>query len=92
MFYEDFRRVAAPFGQAAPGDVRLELRHGVFLAASDLDRLVTALEGIDESAVGFRRTCAGSEPGRMKRHGAALRTHCEQIDAEMRRGVAPSPV
>ena len=83
LFCEDLKRIAAPAADSAPTEMRLEVRQGVFLAASDLEHLMTALARVSQSVVGFRRTCAITEMKGVKRHGAALREHCDRLDAEL---------
>jgi len=83
MLCADFSRVVGPVEAATLGTHRLELRQGIFLASSDLQQIVEALEQVNESVAGFRRTCAVSEMRRVKRHSATLREHCNRLDAEL---------
>ncbi len=88
MLDDDFRRAVAPLAKAGSGGTRFEVRHGVFLAASDLERLVRALDDVHETAVGFRRTCAATELGRFRRATATLRGHCDSLTTELQGGLA----
>lgn len=85
MLCEDFHRLAAPLEKGAQEELRLELRRGVFLAGSDLGRILMALEHVSESVIGFRRTCSVSQMHRVKQATAAFRAHCARINAELSR-------
>lgn len=62
---------------------RLELRRGVFLAASSLQQVVDAFRRTTEAVAGFRRACAVSRMQAVKRGCAELRDHCERVNAEL---------
>lgn len=83
MLCEDFHGMAASAEKGVPGVKCVELRRGVYLAASDLGKILMALEHIGEAVIGFRRTCTVSEMHRVKRHTAVFRGHCDRINAEL---------
>lgn len=80
---QDFSSVAGPLEEAALQTQQLELRRGVFLAASDLQRIVAALEQVSAAIVGFRSSCSLTEMQRIKRYTALLRQHCDQLNAQL---------
>ena len=57
----------------------LELRRGIFLAASDLQQIVKGVERVSDAVVGFRRTCDISELRGLKCYSAELRDHLNQV-------------
>jgi hypothetical protein len=81
MLVKDFSSLAGPLEIAALAKQSVELRRGVFLAASDLQQICEALERVDHAVMGFRRTCAVPELKRVKLRCAELRKRCEQIGA-----------
>jgi hypothetical protein len=84
MLSEDLALAGPPTEVAALEKQRFELRRGVFLAASDLQRTVEAFNQVNESVAGFRIDCAVSRMRAIKRHSAELREHCEQVNADLR--------
>jgi hypothetical protein len=84
MLCKDFSLMAEPMAGAALAGKRFELRRTVFLASSDLERLVEAFERAAAAVAGFRRTCAIADMRRVKRHCAELRERCEQVNTELR--------
>ena len=85
MLCEDFHHLAPPLEEDDRRGARLELRRGVYLAASDLGQVLLALEHVSGAVVGFRRTCAISDMHRVKRHTAAFRSHCDRLSADLLR-------
>jgi len=83
MLSEDFGAAAGPMEGAALERHRFELRRGVFLAAADLQQVVTAFKRVTESVAGFRVTCAIAEMRSVKRHCAELREHCDRVNEEL---------
>ncbi|MEW6735936.1 MAG: hypothetical protein AB1489_31875 [Acidobacteriota bacterium] len=83
MLCKDFTTVAEPIGASALVNHQLELRRGVFLAASDLQQLLEEFEQASAVVAGFRRSCAISEMNRVKHHCAQLRERCEKISAQL---------
>jgi|CXWL01.1.fsa_nt_gi hypothetical protein len=86
MLVKDFSSLAGPIELAAIAKQSVELRRGVFLAASDLQRISEAIEHLDHAVVGFRRTCAVSDLKRVKLLCAELRERCERISAGLENG------
>ena len=76
---KDFESAAGPVEALSlvKGDV--ELRRGIFLAASDLQQILEAFTRITHSIAGFRRDCGVTQMRRIKRHCAELREHCRRI-------------
>jgi hypothetical protein len=83
MLCEDLALAGPPTEAAALEKQRLELRRGVFLAASDLQQTVETFKKISESVAGFRIDCVVSRMRAIKRHSAELREHCELVNAEL---------
>lgn len=82
LFCQDFAAVSAPMS-AGVGTERLELRRGIFLAASDLQQIVKGITRLNEAVVGFRRTCDLAELRGLKRHSADLRGHLNQVQIKL---------
>lgn len=80
---KDFSSLAGPLEMAAMARQRVELRRGVFLAASDLERISAAFERVDHAVMGFRRTCAVAELRRVKLRSTEFRDQCERINADL---------
>lgn len=91
MLVKDFSSLAGPTEIAAIVQQSVELRRGVFLAASDLQQISDALEHLDHAVVGFRRTCAVSDLKRVKLHCAELRERCERISAALENDMFVEP-
>jgi hypothetical protein len=70
MLSEDVALAGPPTEATALEGQRRELRRGVFLAATDLRRVVESFKRVTESVAGFRVDCTVS---RMRGHQAALR-------------------
>lgn len=83
LFCEAFKQTAGPLEKAVRDDIRPEVRRDIFLTATDLERLLTNVEGLSEAVVGFRRTCAVSDMKRIKRQGLSLRAHCEHLNSQL---------
>jgi hypothetical protein len=83
MLSEDLALAGPPTEAAALEEHRFELRRGVFLAASDLQRIVEAVKQVSQSVAGFRIDCTVSRLRAIKRHCAELREHCERVNAEL---------
>lgn len=81
---ENFSRAVGALPAAARGRRRLELRRGVFLAASNLKQLTQALERVNDAVVGFRRTCTLLEMRKLKSRIKEFREHCNRLDVEIR--------
>lgn len=85
LLCEDFRRAGGALEKGSSGTSDLDVRRNAVLAAGDLEKTLLALERLGEAVVGFRTTCAMSEMRQVKRHSAALREHCDRLDAELGR-------
>jgi hypothetical protein len=83
MVSEDFAVAGPPLEASALEKQRLELRRGVFLAATDLQQILEAFKRVTESVAGFRRDCALSQMRIVKSRCAELRDHCERVNAEL---------
>jgi hypothetical protein len=81
LLCEDFKRTAGPLEKVPRGESGPDVRRGVLVAASDLEKILQALGRVGEAVVGFLRTCSVSDMRHVKRHSAALRAHCDQINA-----------
>lgn len=88
MLTEDLSTAGPPLEAAALERQRFELRREVFLAASDLHRIVESFGRASDAVAGFRRECTVSRMQAVKRACAALRDHCERINAELQRPLA----
>lgn len=80
---EDLALAGPPTEAAALEKQRYEIRRGVFLAASDLQRTVEAFTKVSESVAGFRIDCTVSRMRDIKRHSAELREHCARVNREL---------
>ena len=82
IFCQDYAAISVPLSTGL-GPERIELRRGIFLAATDLDQIVKAVKRLDEAVVGFRRTCDLSELRGLKHHTAELREHLNQVQIKL---------
>lgn len=85
---EDLAAAGAVLDGAAPAVLRFELRRGVYLAASDLQRVIDAFRRAAEAVAGFRRECVVSRMKAVKRGCAELLDHCARVDAGLRQGLS----
>ena len=83
MLMKDFAVVAGTLDVASIGSQRLELRRGLYLTGTDFQQLAGTFEKVGQSVAGFRRNCTLSELRRAKQHSAALRAHCDKLNAEL---------
>ena len=83
MLSEDVAIAAPPMEAAALEKQRFELRRGVFLAVSDLQRIIESFKKVTEAVAGFRRDCAVSRMRAIKHHCAELRQHCDEVNSEL---------
>lgn len=83
---KDFSKVTEPMETTALMGQRMELRRGVFLSTSDLEKICQVFEGTDRAIAGFRQTCALTDLQRVKRHCRALREHFEQVNVQLQEG------
>lgn len=90
LFCQDFAHVAGPLDEAAAAAGEVELRRDVIYAASDLQRIVKAVDRVSDAVVGFRNTCSILELRCLKHRCVELRQHCEELNARIA-GAATSP-
>ena len=83
MLNQDMSTAVPALNIATTGRKQMELRRGVFLAASDLELVNEVYERISDSVIGFRRECTISRLRAVKRHCIEFRDHCERVNAEL---------
>lgn len=76
--------IAGPaLGASALKTQRLELRRGIFLAASELEAILESFNRLTDSVVGFRRECTITRMRAVKRRCGELREHCNRVNSEL---------
>lgn len=80
LFCQDFAHVSGPLDEAAAAAGEVELRRDVFFAASDLQRIVRAVDRVSDAVVGFRNTCSILELRGLKHRCLELRQHCVELN------------
>ena len=83
MLMKDFTVVGGTLDASTLGSQRLELRRGLYLTGADLQHLAETFQKVTQSVAGFRRNCTLAELRRVKRYSAALREHCDKLNAEL---------
>ena len=83
LLSQDVSLAAPALNATALKSQRVELRRGVFLAASDVDAIVEAFRRLGEAVTGFRRECTIARMRAVKRRCVELRDHCEHVNAEL---------
>lgn len=83
MLNQDMSTAVPTLNIAATDGKWMELRRGVFLAASDLAAINEAYERVSDSVVGFRRECTISRLRSVKHHCIEFRERCERVNAEL---------
>jgi len=88
MLTQDVSAAGPPLEAAALERQRFDLRREVFLAASDLNRIVESFGRASDAVAGFRRECTVVRMQAVKRACAGFRDHCERVNAEIQRPLA----
>jgi hypothetical protein len=71
--------------EMAVGTEYMELRSGIFLTAAELQQIIKAVERVNQSVIGFRRTCDLSELRGLKTHSKELRKQIDIVQNKMDR-------
>ena len=83
MLMKDFSVAGGTLDASILGSQRLELRRGLYLTTADLQHLAESFQKVTQAVAGFRHNCTLSELRHAKRYSAALREHCDKLNAEL---------
>ncbi|MCI0614741.1 hypothetical protein L0244_17260 [bacterium] len=86
IFCQHFGAIVMPI-EMTVGTEYMELRRGIFLTAAELQQIVKAVERVNQSVIGFRRTCDLSELRGLKTHSNELRKQIDIIQNKMDRNL-----